>query len=172
MFIFCFNPRPHMLNVQRTSTKVFNVLSIAVHIFRIFLLKNMPSIWANFNHVFELFQGFFFTFLLLRKDSMGTRLDPLGTKLKVNNKDTRTTSETILLTLIRFIHFSGVSTVDFEQEVINNWVTLFLFNTFLANFLILYSLKTPENLWFLGVFRGYKTAILARSGITFDASNS
>ena len=78
----------------------------------------------------------------------------------------------ILLTLIRFIHFSGVSTVDFEQEVINSWVTLFLFNTFSANVLILYSLKTPENLWFLGVFRAYKTAVLARSGITFDASNS
>ena len=34
----------------------------------------MPSIWANFNHVFEVFQGLFFAFLLLRKDALGTSL--------------------------------------------------------------------------------------------------
>ena len=36
-------------------------------------------------------------------------------------------------------------------------------NPFLANFPILYSLKTPENLWFSGVFRGYKMGTLARN---------
>ena len=34
----------------------------------------MPSIWANFNHVFELFLGFFFNFVLPQKDALGTRL--------------------------------------------------------------------------------------------------
>ena len=34
----------------------------------------MPSIWANFDHLFEVFQGLFFTFLLWRKDALGTRL--------------------------------------------------------------------------------------------------
>ena len=29
----------------------------------------------------------------------------------------------------------------------------------------LYPLKTPENLWFSGVFRGYKMGILARNGL-------
>ena len=30
---------------------------------------------------------------------------------------------------------------------------------------ILYPLKTPENLWFSGIFRGYKIGILARNGL-------
>ena len=34
----------------------------------------MPSIWANFNHVFEVFQGLFSAFLLYQKDGLGTRL--------------------------------------------------------------------------------------------------
>ena len=38
----------------------------------------MPSIWENFDHVFEVFQGLFFAFLLLRKDALGTRLLVLG----------------------------------------------------------------------------------------------
>ena len=33
-----------------------------------------------------------------------------------------------------------------------------LLNPFLVNVYILYPLKTPENLWFSGVFRGYKMA--------------
>ena len=36
------------------------------------------------------------------------------------------------------------------------------FNPFLANAPILYPLKTPENLWFSGVFRGYKRGAFAR----------
>ena len=31
----------------------------------------MPSIWANFDHVFEVFQGLFFAFLY-RNDALGT----------------------------------------------------------------------------------------------------
>ena len=41
-----------------------------------------------------------------------------------------------------------------------------LINRFLANVLILYPLKTPENLWFSGVFRGYKMGALARNRLT------
>ena len=36
-------------------------------------------------------------------------------------------------------------------------------NSFLANVLILYLLKTPENLWFSHVFRGYEMGTLARN---------
>ena len=35
---------------------------------------------------------------------------------------------------------------------------------FLANVTILYPLKTPENLWFSNVFRGYKMETLAKNG--------
>ena len=38
-------------------------------------------------------------------------------------------------------------------------------NPFLANVPILYPLKTPKNLWFCGVFRGYKMGTLARNGL-------
>ena len=38
-----------------------------------------------------------------------------------------------------------------------------LFNPFLVNVPILYPLKTPENLWFSGVFREYKIGTLARN---------
>ena len=35
----------------------------------------------------------------------------------------------------------------------------------LATILILYPLKTPENLWFSGVFRGYKMGTSDRNGL-------
>ena len=38
-------------------------------------------------------------------------------------------------------------------------------NPFLANVPILYPLETPENLWFSGVFRGYKMETLAKNGL-------
>ena len=40
-------------------------------------------------------------------------------------------------------------------------------NPFLANVPVLYPLKTLENLWFFGVFRGYKMGTLARNGLSF-----
>ena len=40
------------------------------------------------------------------------------------------------------------------------------FDLFLANVPILYPLKTPENQWFSGVFRGYKRATLVRNELT------
>ena len=42
---------------------------------------------------------------------------------------------------------------------------LHFLNPLLANIPILYPLKTPENLRFSSVFRGYKMGILARSGL-------
>ena len=41
----------------------------------------------------------------------------------------------------------------------------FLFNPFLANVPILYPLKTLKNLWFFGIFSGYKMGTLARNGL-------
>ena len=38
------------------------------------------------------------------------------------------------------------------------------FNSFLANAPILYPLKTPENLWLSGIFKGYKMRTLAING--------
>ena len=40
-------------------------------------------------------------------------------------------------------------------------------NPFLANVPVLYPLKALENLWFFGVFRGYKMGTLARNGLSF-----
>ena len=40
-----------------------------------------------------------------------------------------------------------------------------LLSSFLANVPILYPLKTPENLWFFGVFRRYKMGTLAKNGL-------
>ena len=40
----------------------------------------MSSIWANFNHVFEMFQVLFFTFLLQQKYVLGTRLEEVVLK--------------------------------------------------------------------------------------------
>ena len=37
-----------------------------------------------------------------------------------------------------------------------------LIDFFLANIIILYPLKTPENLWVFSIFKGYKTGILTR----------
>ena len=43
-------------------------------------------------------------------------------------------------------------------------------NSFLAKVLTLYPLKTPENLWFSGVFRRYKVGALARNWIRSNES--
>ena len=43
------------------------------------------------------------------------------------------------------------------------FVLLQLINPFLANVPISYPLKTLENLWFSGVFRGYEVGTLARN---------
>ena len=51
-----FHPWSYILNVQTSRRKSTDIFSIIVHVFCTFFLKNMPSIWANFNHVFEVFQ--------------------------------------------------------------------------------------------------------------------
>ena len=38
-------------------------------------------------------------------------------------------------------------------------------NSFLSSIPILYPRKTPENIWFSSVFRGYKMATLAKNGL-------
>ena len=48
---------------------------------------------------------------------------------------------------------------------------LILFNPFLANVPILYPLKTPESIWFSGIFRGHKMAAVARIGLLKLRSN-
>ena len=44
------------------------------------------------------------------------------------------------------------------------------FNSFLANVLTLYPLKTTEKLWFPGVFRGYKMGRLVRNGLMCEST--
>ena len=48
---------------------------------------------------------------------------------------------------------------------ITNKYNLHYLNSVLANAPISYVLKTPENLWFSGVFRGYRMGTLARNGL-------
>ena len=44
-------------------------------------------------------------------------------------------------------------------------------NPILSNVTISYPLKTPENLWFSGVFRGYEIGTLARNELNFTDDN-
>ena len=44
-------------------------------------------------------------------------------------------------------------------------------NLFRANIPILYPLKTPENLWFSDVSKGYKMGALARNGLIINKYN-
>ena len=67
------------------------------------------------------------------------------------------------------------STIESYKEITECLVSLLstfftttlavLFNPFLVIVPILYLLKTPVNLWFSGVFRGYKKGTLARNGL-------
>ena len=67
----CFHPCPYILNVLTSSRKIVDKIRPRIPQF---ILKNMSSIWTNFNQVFEVIQGLFFAFLLKRKDGLGTRL--------------------------------------------------------------------------------------------------
>ena len=46
----------------------------------------------------------------------------------------------------------------------------FYLDRYQANVPILNPLKTPESLWFSGVFRGYKTRTLVRNGLLLPLS--
>ena len=58
-----------MLNILNLSGEKFNTWINGVHVFPNFILKNMSSIWENFIHEFEVFQGSFFIFLYNEKMS-------------------------------------------------------------------------------------------------------
>ena len=58
---------------------------------------------------------------------------------------------------------NNLTKINTCEEVCSN--SFAKINPFLANVPILYPLKTPENLWFSSVFRGYKMGKLARNGL-------
>ena len=53
----------------------------------------------------------------------------------------------------------------YTSENFNQNIIKIVINPFLANVPILYPLKTPESLWFSGLFREYKMGKLARNGL-------
>ena len=59
--------------------------------------------------------------------------------------------------------------VNNDKIVQNDWLFVKLYfsvmNPFLVNVSILYPLKKLENLWFSGVFKGYKIGTLVRNGL-------
>ena len=63
----------------------------------------MSSIWANFNHLFEVFQGLSFAFLLKRKDVLRMELLPYITfcerKISFSIKDVA------VITIIVTLHY-------------------------------------------------------------------
>ena len=61
---------------------------------------------------------------------------------------------------------------DLQRELFQYEEFDLMFNPFLVNVPILYPLKTPENLWFSGVFRGYKMGTLERNGLTHLSVNA
>ena len=62
-----------------------------------------------------------------------------------------------------YTHFKNYRTKTVNRKEFRS--RLIVFNTFLAYVPILYTLKTRENLWFSGVFRGYKMGTLVRNGL-------
>ena len=58
------------------------------------------------------------------------------------------------------LSFDDLKTISDKQMLTDNVI-----NPFPANDPILYPLKTPESLWFSGVFRGYKMGTLAGNGL-------
>ena len=61
-----------------------------------------------------------------------------------------------------FGHFVGLALKGSKKVLIRNHIKI---TPFLANDPISFSLKTPENQWFLGVLRGHKIRTLARYGL-------
>ena len=62
----CFQPWPHVyVNIRNfvLDNKYTHFLSKTVHEPYHLFGKDMPSIWANFDLLFEVFQGLFFDFL-------------------------------------------------------------------------------------------------------------
>ena len=64
--------------------------------------------------------------------------------------------ELLFITILVYIHLKTLPLISVKDRI--------LFNPFLAKVVILYSLKTPENQRFSGVFRKYKMGTLVRNG--------
>ena len=64
--------------------------------------------------------------------------------------------ELLFITILIYIHLKTLPLISVKDRI--------LFNPFLAKVVILYSLKTPENQRFSGVFRKYKMGTLVRNG--------
>ena len=64
---------------------------------------------------------------------------------------------------MRYSLFLKVVMTEYHSLLISKKLKIDYLNPFLANVPILYPLKTPENLWFSGVFRGYKMGAFARN---------
>ena len=54
---------------------------------------------------------------------------------------------------------------NLDKAIMKLSKTFALYNLFVANVLILHPLKTPENLWFSGVFKECKMGTLAANGL-------
>ena len=65
--------------------------------------------------------------------------------------------------LINYVKGPFMDGFDFIIKTHTMTYSDYRLNPFLANVPILYLLKTPENLWFSVVFRGYQIGILARN---------
>ena len=63
-----------------------------------------------------------------------------------------------------YLHFLG------QDYSISGTLVSQSINPFLANIPISYPLKTPENLWLSGVFRGNKMGTLSRNGLRWSIS--
>ena len=74
-FYFCFYPWLYILNVKIFSIESDDVLSIAAHVFCNLFLKTKPFIWANFDHVCEVFQGLFFANPFIAKSCAGVEVE-------------------------------------------------------------------------------------------------
>ena len=70
--------------------------------------------------------------------------------------------------IMQLRHVFGIQKISQVKTIPNKEALNVTVNTFLVNVSILYPLKTPENLWFSGVFRGYKMGTLAGSGLNMQ----
>ena len=62
-------------------------------------------------------------------------------------------------------HYVGLALKRGKEPTVKQRYYYCYINPFLPNVPILYPLKTPENLWFLSIFRGYKMGTSARNGL-------
>ena len=67
--------------------------------------------------------------------------------------------------IVQLRHVFGIQKISQVKTIPNHEALNVTVNTFLANVSILYPLNTPENLWFSGVFRGYKMETLTKNDL-------